>query len=63
MFIACVYSAGLLSGCVRKGCLRKVKGYPDKHDLSFHYAPYNFDSEPERSYVSAGIIHAQYRPR
>ncbi len=23
--------------------------YEDKHDLSFHYDPYNFDSEPERS--------------
>lgn len=23
--------------------------YEDKHNLSFHYAPYNFDSEPERS--------------
>ena len=24
------------------------KEYEDKHDLSFHYTPYNFDSEPER---------------
>ena len=31
-----------------KGLFAESKGYPDKHDLSFHYAPYNFDSEPER---------------
>lgn len=24
--------------------------YADKRDLSFHYAPYNFDSEPERAF-------------
>ena len=24
--------------------------YPDSHDLSFHYTPYNFDSQPERSF-------------
>ena len=24
--------------------------YEDKHDLSFHYMPYNFDSGPERSF-------------
>ena len=24
--------------------------YTDKRDLSFHYAPYNFDSEPERAF-------------
>ena len=24
--------------------------YPDEHDLTFHYTPYNFDSEPERSF-------------
>ena len=24
--------------------------YADDHDLSFHYMPYNFDSEPERSF-------------
>jgi len=25
-------------------------GYADKGDLSFHYSPYNFDSEPERDF-------------
>lgn len=24
--------------------------YADEHDLSFHYTPYNFDSEPERAF-------------
>lgn len=24
--------------------------YADRHDLSFHYTPYNFDSEPERAF-------------
>ena len=32
-----------------KGLFAESKDYPDKHELSFHYAPYNFDSEPERS--------------
>ena len=31
--------------------------YEDKHDLSFHYAPYNFDSEPERS-LFRQVLHA-----
>lgn len=26
------------------------KDYADKGDISFHYAPYNFDSEPEREF-------------
>ena len=32
-----------------KGLFAESKAYPDKHGLSFHYAPYNFDSEPEHS--------------
>ncbi len=32
-----------------KGLLAESDAYPDEHDLSFHYTPYNFDSEPERS--------------
>lgn len=35
---------------MRESGLFADKGdYRDKHDFSFHYAPYNFDSEPERS--------------
>ncbi len=33
----------------RKGLFAKSEDYEDKHNLSFHYTPYNFDSEPERS--------------
>ncbi len=29
--------------------LAKSEQYKDQHGLSFHYTPYNFDSEPERS--------------
>ena len=32
------------------GLFAKNEDYEDKHDLSFHYTPYNFDSEPERSF-------------
>ncbi len=32
-----------------KGLLAQSEDYDDKHDVSFHYTPYNFDSEPERS--------------
>ena len=32
------------------GLLADHKAYADEHDLSFHYTPYNFDSEPERSF-------------
>ena len=32
-----------------KGLFAESEIYPDNHDLSFHYTPYNFDSEPERS--------------
>lgn len=32
-----------------KDLLAENADYEDKHDLSFHYAPYNFDSAPERS--------------
>ena len=31
------------------GLFAKKKDYADKHNLSFHYTPYNFDSAPERS--------------
>ena len=31
------------------GLLAAADQYQDTHDLSFHYAPYNFDSEPERA--------------
>ena len=34
---------------MRDGALLAEQGdYADQHDLSFHYAPYNFDSGPER---------------
>ena len=32
------------------GLFAQHEGYKDEHDLSFHYTPYNFDSEPERSF-------------
>ena len=32
------------------GLFAQREGYQDEHDLSFHYTPYNFDSEPERSF-------------
>ena len=32
------------------GLFAKNADYADEHDLSFHYTPYNFDSEPERSF-------------
>ncbi len=32
------------------GLFANSKDYQDKHDLSFHYTPYSFDSEPERSF-------------
>ena len=32
------------------GLLADREKYKDKHDLSFHYTPYNFDSVPERSF-------------
>ncbi len=32
-----------------KGLFAESNEYKDQHDLSFHYTPYNFDSEPERS--------------
>ena len=32
------------------GLFAEREGYEDKRDLSFHYTPYNFDSEPERSF-------------
>lgn len=31
------------------GLLAESSEYDDRHDLSFHYTPYNFDSGPERS--------------
>ncbi len=31
------------------GLLAESGEYDDQHDVSFHYTPYNFDSEPERS--------------
>ena len=31
------------------GLFAEEEEYEDKRDLSFHYTPYNFDSEPERS--------------
>ena len=35
---------------MKEGGLLTARGeYKDEHDLSFHYTPYNFDSEPERS--------------
>ncbi len=30
--------------------LAEQGAYEDRHDLSFHYTPYNFDSQPERSF-------------
>ena len=32
------------------GLFASHEEYADEHDLSFHYTPYNFDSEPERSF-------------
>lgn len=32
------------------GLFAERKEYADERDLSFHYTPYNFDSEPERSF-------------
>ena len=32
-----------------KGLLAESNEHEDRHDLSFHYTPYNFDSDPERS--------------
>ena len=32
------------------GLFADREAYPDEHDLTFHYTPYNFDSEPERSF-------------
>ena len=32
------------------GLLAKSENYEDKHNLSFHYTPYNLDSKPERSF-------------
>ncbi len=32
------------------GLLAESEGYEDKHNVSFHYTPYNFDSGPERSF-------------
>ena len=31
------------------GLLAEREKYEDRHDLSFHYTPYNFDTKPERS--------------
>ena len=33
----------------KAGLFAKRKDYQGKHNLSFHYEPYNFDSRPERS--------------
>lgn len=32
------------------GLFVKKEGQEDKHELSFHYTPYNFDSKPEHSF-------------
>ena len=32
------------------GLFAQSEEYEDTHDLSFHYSPYNFDSQPERSF-------------
>ena len=48
-----IYRLRLLKGTYErmkeKGLLAESEEYEDKHELSFHYTPYNFDSEPERS--------------
>ncbi len=38
------------------GLLAESKDYEDKHSVSFHYAPYNFDSEPERSLFKQALF-------
>ena len=35
---------------IANGLLAECADYADERDLSFHYTPYNFDSEPERSF-------------
>ena len=36
---------------MQNNCLfAESEEYPDKHDLIFHYTPYNFDRKPESSF-------------
>ncbi len=44
------------------GLLAELEDYQDKHSLSFHYTPYNFDSKPERSLFQKVLFMLNTKP-